>query len=179
MLKSLTDTKEHPIHKGYFISSEGKVFSYWRRNSQHTFFIDYGSTSPKEMKQRVQRGYYVISTKGSTYFVHKLVAETFLPNPNDYPMVNHIDENKLNNVVNNLEWCTAEQNQQHSFAKDYVIEEVATGNIFRVHGFKKFCRENNMSERIFKLTYYGGRNHHKGYKLLKIIDTRPRANLSN
>lgn len=179
MSKSLIGIKEHPIHKGYFISSEGKVFSNWRRNSRHTFFIDYGNTSPKEMKQRVQRGYYIIGIKSHQYYVHKLVAETFLSNPNDCHMVNHIDENKLNNNVNNLEWCTAEQNQQHSFAKDYVIEEVATGSIFKVRGFKKFCRENNMSEGMFRMTYYGKRNHHKGYKLLEIIDTRPRVNLSN
>jgi hypothetical protein len=172
----LIGIKEHPLHKGYFISSEGKVFSYWRRNSRHTFFIDYDNTSPKEMKQRVQRGYYALNIKGSIYFVHKLVAETFLSNHNNYPMVNHIDENKLNNNVNNLEWCSAEQNQQHSFAKDYVIEEVATGCILRVRGFKKFCREHNMSEGMFRRTYYGQRNHHKGYKLLEIIDTRPRSN---
>ena len=42
--------------------------------------------------------------------VHKAVAETFIPNPNNYPYVNHIDENKLNCNVSNLEWVTPKEN---------------------------------------------------------------------
>ena len=42
--------------------------------------------------------------------VHRLIAETFIPNPNKYREINHIDENKLNNRVENLEWCTHKYN---------------------------------------------------------------------
>ena len=51
--------------------------------------------------------------------VHRLVAQAFLPNPNNYPCVNHINGNKLDNNVSNLEWCTVAHNTQHSYNHGY------------------------------------------------------------
>lgn len=72
----------------------------------------------KILKPHIQHGYETVvlyrNKKCKTFGVHRLVAMAFLDNPNSYEQVNHIDGNKCNNNVNNLEWCTAKQNTHHA-----------------------------------------------------------------
>lgn len=69
-------------------------------------------------KTKDKKGYIRVSlSKGYNHkcpLLHRLVAETFIPNPNDKPQVNHIDGNKSNNCVDNLEWVTNKENTQHA-----------------------------------------------------------------
>ena len=64
-------------------------------------------------------GYYMISlsrnNKSKPYRVHRLLAMTFIPNPNNLPEVNHIDGVKTNNNLDNLEWVTHKENMSHAF----------------------------------------------------------------
>lgn len=54
--------------------------------------------------------------KGKTHSVHRLVAQAFIPNPKNLPIVHHIDENPQNNAASNLQWCTQKENVHHTIA---------------------------------------------------------------
>lgn len=73
---------------------------------------------PRMLKlEKTRDGYLrvILSLYGKSkhYFVHRLVAFAFIPNPNNYPSINHKDENPKNNNVNNLEWCTFKYNSNY------------------------------------------------------------------
>lgn len=59
-------------------------------------------------------GYYIVRVYGKTQRVHRLVAEAFIDNPSSYPVINHKDYDRKNNVVDNLEWCTQKHNAIYS-----------------------------------------------------------------
>ena len=88
----------------YWVSNKGRVHN--NRKVMKTY--------------RINSGYLCIDltyNKAKTKFLlHRLVASTFLTNPDSLPEVNHINENKDDNCVTNLEWCTRSHNKQHSMA---------------------------------------------------------------
>lgn len=90
------DIENHP---NYQINELGQV----KKKSSNKILIPFITTN----------GYLRIRFDGKAYQVHKLIALHFIPNTNDYQEINHIDNDKLNNNIDNLEWCTREHNMQH------------------------------------------------------------------
>lgn len=80
----------------------------------------------KILKPALKRGYLQIGLRKNGirkfFQVHRLVADAFISNPNKLPQVNHKDENKLNNEVNNLEWCSASYNNSYGSRLKRVVE---------------------------------------------------------
>ena len=64
---------------------------------------------------KITKGYFAVSLFKKDYRIHQLVAKHFIPNPNNLPQVNHIDGDKSNNKVENLEWVTNRENVTHFF----------------------------------------------------------------
>lgn len=69
---------------------------------------------------------YDFEGKSKKALVHRLVAEAFIENPNNFSCINHKDENKLNNCVDNLEWCTVAYNNKYSHLEENLYKK--TGN---------------------------------------------------
>lgn len=106
-------------YEGYYqISNHGNVRSLDRVIKEKT-----GKTQTikgRVLKQRINpSGYYYVglrkNSRKATFAVHQLVAQAFLDNPDNKPTVNHIDGNKLNNSVANLEWSTYSENLEHAY----------------------------------------------------------------
>lgn len=103
----------------YQVSNLGKVKSLPREITQYNghSLITYYSKE-KILKPILSNNYYNVGLckngKVKTMRIHRLVAETFIPNPDSLPEINHKDENKLNNNVQNLEWCTRQYNNTYN-----------------------------------------------------------------
>lgn len=102
-------TKDIPGFTGYKINENGEVFSYKGKKTR----------GHKMATVITNCGYVHVSlvyTKGKSkpFLMHRLVAQTFIPNPENKPQINHIDGNKENNHITNLEWCTSSENRQHA-----------------------------------------------------------------
>ena len=109
----------------YAITSCGKVWSYRRKK-----FL-------KPVANRVGYFYVNLCINGNhtSYAIHRLVAEAYIPNPENLPEINHKDENKENNCLQNLEWCNRKYNINYGTRNDKlkkpILQYDLDGNFIR------------------------------------------------
>ena len=129
----------------YYITDTGDVYSRVAHNNYRV----------KKLKQFLdKKGYAMVSIAGQTTKIHRLVAKTFIPNPENKPQVNHKDGNKTNNCVDNLEWCSNSENISHAFR--VLLRKPSLAQLGR---FGKFSFRHKIIEQIQDglviATYYG------------------------
>ena len=131
----------------YQVSNLGRVKSLcdWSGNK----FVKQYKNREKILKIKPKKqGYCVVTLRHKNKIkyktVHRLVAETFIPNPNNYPVVNHKDGNKSNNKLENLEWCTYSYNSKHAIKNglNKLPPNTRKG---------KFGKEHNKSKKVYQI----------------------------
>ena len=148
----------------YEVSSDGDVFNVLKNPNI-------------KLKQHIDNGYLSIMLrkdgKQKKHKVHRLVAIAFIENKNNYDQINHIDCNKQNNNLSNLEWCTQEQNTKHYLlANKDKIEKFSK----KIIGINRYSNNTIILNSIRESSKYGFdrksirnccnriKDSHKGYK---------------
>lgn len=106
--------------------------------------------------------------KYHTKRVSRLVAEAFIPRCSESLVVNHIDKDRRNNNVSNLEWVTQQKNVEHSIAKKHTLIS-PNGDVVDIFNLAKFCRENGLSQGAMNQLSLGNTAKNHGWRSIKKI----------
>jgi hypothetical protein len=162
-----------PGYEAYSVTEDGVIYSHKKTGGMGKGkVLDY--SYKRQLKPQIShKGYLNVileqnTSNAKTMTIHRAVALTYIPNPNNYDTINHIDENKTNNHVLNLEWMSNADNIAYSQAKTRLIQ-TPEGEIIEVVNLTKWCREvlNLPSSGNMLRTLRNPNTNCKGYKLLK------------
>ena len=156
--------KDIPNYEGYYQASNlGRIKSLlFQNNLNNKKYKREKILKPKLTKDNCSRVELWKDGKHKTYLTYRLVALTFLGKPEEGMTVNHKDGNRLNNNIDNLEWCTRKENIQHAYRtglyknqKKVKIENIENGSINNFRSLaeaSKFIGKNRgyLSEQIIK-----------------------------
>lgn len=126
----------------YEVSNYGRVKSLPRGKQW-----PYRQTHNNIRVQRIKNGYWTVNLSKKnvvkTYLVHRLIAEAFIPNPDNLPFINHKDEVRTNNNIDNLEWCTHQYNCNYGTARER--QNITRANNPNDPAIRKLVGEKNSS----------------------------------
>ena len=154
-----------PFDTKYAISNKGKLINV---------------KNGKELKTRINMNGYLevqLSTNGTkrTYRIHRLVAIAFLDNIENKPYINHKDGNKQNNCIENLEWCTAKENDNHARNVGLKMQNkpikaisIKTNNIICFESLSECARYFNTNKGTIHRVLSGKRNKYKDFKFIYV-----------
>ena len=127
----------------YQISNLGRVKSLGRKSYSNVCLKDKILNPALECKNGYKRVCLCKDGKEKRIKVHRLVAQAFIPNPDNKPIINHKDGNKINNSVENLEWCTYKENAQHAIKTGLIDTEKRISNMKKIgkRSYKNNCRK--------------------------------------
>ena len=124
------------LFPNYYITETGEFYSTAK---------NYVTPKKLTVSKHPKNGYgYICLGKNGKMRAHRLVAETYIPNPNNLPEVNHKDRDKMNNRVENLEWMSRQQNAEHALSKYYIVEHIESGEEFEIFNLSAFCRTHGL-----------------------------------
>ena len=113
-------------YTGYFIDENGKIYcNLGKENRDKNKRINLYEIKPRLTKNGYARVYMRndITNKRQDVYIHRLVAEYFIPNPNNYEYVNHKNCNRCDNKASNLEWCSCKYNNQYTMKVGHIIRD--------------------------------------------------------
>lgn len=114
----------------------------------------------KVLKAGLRKGYLYISLRNKKFNIHRLVAIAFIPNPVNFPEIDHIDGNPLNNNANNLKWATRQQNELNPITRSRISKSLKGRNILWKEKISKTLKGRNgeLHPRSIKVYQYSRDN---------------------
>lgn len=146
----------------YQVSNQGRVKSLSNGKNRKEKILKPHDNGTKHLSVALSK-----NNKKTIFKVHRLVATAFIPNPNNFPVINHKDNNPFNNCDENLEWCTQKYNIR--FSKSKKVGQFKNDQLIRIFFAIRDVENYGFHRSAVSACCKGKKNHHHGFQW-KYID---------